>query len=179
MKAMIIKEFGGAELGPLAPQLPAVLGMDFAGVGFDVVYDTIGGPNLQNSFDAAALNAQVSTTVSLVELDLTTAHFKGLSLNVVFMLIPMLHNHKREVHGEVLATLAEIVDVGKLTPVLDELHFELADAGKAHDRLASGSAIGNLLSGFAGWFIFMKQLKKQSSYCAGSNAQVSFNLGLM
>ncbi|MDB2373743.1 MATE family efflux transporter [Psychrosphaera haliotis] len=33
-----------------------------------------------------------------------------------------------------------------------------------------GSAIGNLLSGFAGWVIFMKQFKKQSSYLAGSNA---------
>lgn len=113
--------------------------------GFNVVYDSIGGANLLNSFDAAALNAQVATTVSMAEIDLTTAHFKGLSLHVVFMLIPMLHNHKREQHGAILAKLAEIVDSGKLTPVVDEQHFELEDIGKAHDRLSSGQAMGKVV----------------------------------
>jgi len=42
---------------------------------------------MTNSFEAAALNGQVATTVSLLELDLSPAHFKGLSLHVVFMLI--------------------------------------------------------------------------------------------
>jgi NADPH2:quinone reductase len=65
---------------------------------------------LTASFAAAALNGQVATTVSLLELDLTPAHFKGLSLHVVFMLIPMLYNQQREQHGAILAKLAEIVD---------------------------------------------------------------------
>lgn len=115
------------------------------GVGFDIVYDSIGGENLNNSFDAAALNGQIATTVSLLELDLTTAHFKGLSLHVVFMLIPMLHDHKREKHGEILSALASIVDQGKLKPIVDETNFGLADIGKAHDRLASGQAIGKVV----------------------------------
>ena len=58
------------------------------GAGFDIVYDSVGAENLINSFHAAALNGHVATTVSLCELDLTLAHFKGLSLHVVFMLIP-------------------------------------------------------------------------------------------
>ena len=65
------------------------------GAGFDVIFDSVGGANITNSFDAAALNGQVTTTVSMLEIDLTAAHFKGLTLHVVFMLIPMLHNHKR------------------------------------------------------------------------------------
>ena len=40
------------------------------------------------------------------ELDLSVAHFKGLSLHVVSMLIPMLHDFKRESHGEILRELA-------------------------------------------------------------------------
>lgn len=115
------------------------------GIGFDVVYDSIGGANLTNSFEAAALNGQVATTVSMVEMDLTQAHFKGLSLHVVFMLIPMLHNHKREQHGEILTKLAEIVDAGKLTPVVDEQQFSLAEVGKAHDRLTSGQGLGKVV----------------------------------
>ncbi|REL28810.1 quinone oxidoreductase [Thalassotalea euphylliae] len=115
------------------------------GAGFDAIFDSVGGPNLLNSFEAAALNANVATTVSLVELDLTAAHFKGLSLHVVFMLIPMLHNHKREQHGEILAKLAEIADAGKLKPIVDETEFFLEEVGKAHDRLASGQAIGKVV----------------------------------
>ena len=115
------------------------------GAGFDVVFDSVGGPNMANSFEAAALNGQVASTVAMVELDLSLAHFKGLSLHVVFMLIPMIHNYKREKHAEILRKLADIVDEGGLRPVLDEQRFSLKEAGKAHDRLSSGQAIGKVV----------------------------------
>lgn len=115
------------------------------GKGFDVVYDTVGGPNLQNSFAAAKLNGQVSTTVSLLETDLSPVHFSGLSLHVVFMLIPMIHNHNRSAHGEILTTLAQMADAGKLAPVLDNQAFSLSEASQAHDRLASGQVMGKIV----------------------------------
>lgn len=113
--------------------------------GFDVVYDSVGGENMTRSFEAAALNGQVVTTVSMVNLDLTPAHFKGLSLHVVFMLIPMLHDVHREVHGQILARLAELADAGHLAPLLDEPRYALAEVGPAYDRLASGAAIGKVV----------------------------------
>lgn len=115
------------------------------GAGFDVVFDSVGAENLINSFEAAALNGQVAATVSMLELDLSLAHFKGLSLHVVFMLIPMIHNHGREEHGRILKALAQIVDVGGLSPVLDEHSFELHEAGQAQDRLNSGQAMGKVV----------------------------------
>lgn len=115
------------------------------GKGFDVVYDSVGGDNLINSFNAAALNGQIATTVSLCELDLSLAHFKGLSLHVVFMLIPMLHNYKREDHGEILRELTQIIESGNLTPVLDEQRFSIDDVGKAYTHLESGRAMGKVV----------------------------------
>lgn len=115
------------------------------GAGFDMVYDSVGAGNLINSFNAAALNGHVATTVSMCELDLTMAHFKGLSLHVVFMLIPMLHNHKREAHGEILKKIAQIVEEKGLIPILDEQSFSLEEAGKAHARLESGKAMGKVV----------------------------------
>ena len=100
---------------------------------------------MANAFEAAALNGQVASTVAMVELDLSPAHFKGLSLHVVFMLIPMIHNFKREAHAEILGTLADIVDGGGLQPVLDEQRFSLDEIGKAHDRLSSGQAMGKVV----------------------------------
>ncbi len=116
-----------------------------AGNGFDVVFDSVGGANMLNSFEASALNGNVATTVAMLELDLSLAHFKGLSLHVVFMLIPMLNDVKREAHGEILSILADIADAGKLKILLDEPEFALADIGKAHARLESGKATGKVV----------------------------------
>ncbi|MCW8093094.1 zinc-dependent alcohol dehydrogenase family protein [Alteromonas sp. ASW11-130] len=115
------------------------------GKGFDIVFDSVGGENMTKSFAAAALNGQVASTVSMVKLDLSTAHFKGLSLHVVFMLIPMLHNIKRKEHGEILKHLTNIIEAGHLTPVLDDRSFTLEQAGEAHARLSSGKAMGKVV----------------------------------
>lgn len=115
------------------------------GNGFDIVYDSVGGENMLNSFEAAALNGQIASTVSMVNLDLTLAHFKGLSLHVVFMLIPMLHNYKREQHRDILNAVTQIVNEDGLTPVLDSESFSLEQVGAAHDRLNSGKAMGKVV----------------------------------
>ncbi len=140
-----IEGFGATAIDFMAEKIADYVAAHTGGAGFDVVFDTVGGANLTNSFEAAALNAHVSTTVTLLELDLVPAHFKGLSLHVVFMLIPMLHDHQRAAHGEILAKLAEIADAGALKPVLDEQRYTLAEVGKAYDRLTSGQAIGKVV----------------------------------
>jgi alcohol dehydrogenase len=141
----IIEQYGATPVDYKAEQVADYVAKHTGGAGFDVIFDSVGGTNLTNSFEAAALNGQVATTVSLLELDLTPAHFKGLSLHVVFMLIPMLYGHKREEHGAILAKLAEIADAGTLKPLLDETQFGLEEVGKAHDRLTSGQAIGKVV----------------------------------
>lgn len=115
------------------------------GQGFDLIFDSVGGANMLNSFEAAALNGQIASTVSLVELDLSGAHFKGLSLHVVFMLIPMLYNHKREQHHNILQALAKIAEDGALQAVVDERRFTLDTVGEAHEHLTSGQATGKVV----------------------------------
>ena len=78
-------------------------------------------------------------------MDLSTAHFKGLSLHVVFMLIPMLHKVGRATHAEILRALSTIAESGALQPVLDEHSFSLEEVGAAHARLESGQAIGKIV----------------------------------
>jgi alcohol dehydrogenase len=141
----IIEQYGATPINYKTEKVADYVAKHTDGAGFDVVFDSVGGANMTNSFEAAALNGQVATTVSMLELDLSPAHFKGLSLHVVFMLIPMLYDHKREQHGAILAKLAEIVDAGALTPLLDETRFGLEDIGKAHDHLTSGQAMGKVV----------------------------------
>ena len=115
------------------------------GEGFELIFDSVGGANMINSFEAAALNAQIASTVALIELDLSIAHFKGLSVHVVFMLIPMLHKLKRKDHSEILKSLAKIVEAGELKPILDEVSYSLERVGDAHARLESGQAMGKIV----------------------------------
>lgn len=141
----LIEELGATGINYKTESVEQYVGKHTNGAGFELVFDSVGGANLSNSFEAAALNGQIATTVSMCELDLTTAHFKGLSLHVVFMLIPMLHNFKREEHAEILRNVAQIVDSGGLTPVLDEIHYSLEQAGEAHARLESGQGMGKVV----------------------------------
>ncbi|RNC80512.1 MAG: quinone oxidoreductase [Phycisphaera sp.] len=144
-QAALIEQLGATPINYKSETVEQYVTKHTGGAGFDLIFDSVGGPNMLNSFEAAALNAQIATTVSLCEIDLSVAHFKGLSLHVVFMLIPMLHDHKREEHGEILRNITTIVDAGGLKPVLDESNFSLKQAGLAHARLESGEAMGKVV----------------------------------
>lgn len=141
----VIESYGATAIDFMKEKVADYVEEYTAGAGFETVFDSVGGANMTNSFEAAALNGNIASTVALVELDLTPAHFKGLSLHIIFMLIPMIHDHKREAHGAILAKLAEIVDAGALRPLLDDQRFGFEQVGDAYDRLSSGQAIGKVV----------------------------------
>ncbi len=141
----LIESLGATPINYKTESVEQYVATHTGGTGFDIVFDSVGGANMTKSFEAAALNANIATTVAVCELDLSVAHFKGLSLHVVFMLIPMLHNVRREAHAEILQTLARIAESGSLTPVVDESNFTLQQAGEAHARLQSGQAMGKVV----------------------------------
>ncbi len=115
------------------------------GRGFSAIIDTVGGPNLQNSFEAASLDGRIATTAARATLDLGLVHAKGLTLHGIFMLIPMLHNHEKAKHGSILENIAGIVEAGQLSPIVDERRFSLEQAPHAYDELEAGRARGKLV----------------------------------
>ncbi len=116
-----------------------------AGKGFDIVFDASGGSDITKSFQAAKLNGKVVTIVSRYSADLTLMHQKGLSLHVVFMLIPLLHNLDRARHATILNSIANLVDSGKLHPLIDERRFSLDTISEAHRYLESRQSIGKIV----------------------------------
>lgn len=115
------------------------------GEGFDVVFDSTGGANLPNSFAAATLNGTVVTPSASHTYDLSIMHAKGLSLHVVFMLLPMLKDVGRERHGAILHEVARLVDAGQLKPLMDTEHFSFSQVAQAHDRLEQKKAVGKIV----------------------------------
>ena len=110
-----------------------------------MVYDATGGSDIAASFQAARLNGEVVTIVSQYDADLAPMHIKGLSLHVVFMLIPMLHDVDRAEHGRILREAAALADAGKLRPHLDPKRFDLAAVAGAHRHLEGGHAVGKVV----------------------------------
>lgn len=141
----VINGYGATGIDFATTKIADYVAQYTGGAGFDIIFDTVGGANMTNSFEAAALNANIASTVGLLEIDLSPAHFKGLSLHIIFMLLPMLSGQGRAKHGEILAKLAEIVDAGAMKPLLDDTTFDLDRVGDAYDRLTSGKAIGKVV----------------------------------
>jgi len=140
-----IKELGATPINYKIQSVEDYVAQHTDGKGFDLIYDSVGGDNLHKTMEAAALNAHIATTVSMAEIDLTLAHVKGLSLHVVFMLIPMIHNRGREAHTAILKDVAKIAEAGGLKPMLTEKQFTLAETAAAHEYAESGAGMGKVV----------------------------------
>ena len=116
-----------------------------AGRGFDVVVDTVGGENLDRSFQAAAIGGRIAATAARSTHDLSPLHAKALSLHVVFMLIPLLENTGREDHGRIMREIAVMADNGKVHPLVDPRRFGLEQLPDAFRHLESGRALGKVV----------------------------------
>lgn len=141
--AVIARSLGADETIDFTRELvPAYVERLAQGRGFDVVIDTVGGPNLDRSFEAAALYGRIVGTAGRSTNDLTPMHGKSLSLSIVFVMIPMLHGIGRERHGRILRELAE---AGKLQPLIDRRGFTLEQVPDAYRHLESGQATGKIV----------------------------------
>ncbi|KTD72702.1 zinc-dependent alcohol dehydrogenase family protein [Legionella tucsonensis] len=115
------------------------------GAGFDVVFDTIGGENLDKSLAAVAMYGNVISIQAASQHDLSPLHSKSASLHAVLMLLPLLHNVQRDRHGRILKEIASLVEDGHLNPLIDPHLFYFENIDKAHSLLESGKAVGKIV----------------------------------
>jgi NADPH2:quinone reductase len=142
----IVKSFGADEIINIENEEVETYKLRLTdNVGFETIFDTVGGSNLDKSFLAAALNGTIVTIAARSTHDLSPLHSKGLSLHCVLMLLPLLNNQGREEYGKILEKIAQIVDEEKLKPLIDSHQFKLEEVAKAHELLESGRAKGKIV----------------------------------
>lgn len=112
--------------------------------GYDVVFDTVGGGCLDDSFTAAKVNGTVVSIAARATHDLSKVHIKSLTLHVVFMLLPLIMNEGRSRHGEILAELSKLVENNQIRPILHSQSFNFEDVGSAHNCLEQGNVLGKI-----------------------------------
>ncbi|MFJ5624291.1 zinc-dependent alcohol dehydrogenase family protein [Peribacillus loiseleuriae] len=115
------------------------------GKGFDVVFDTVGGENLDRSFQAAATYGTVLSIAARSTHDLSPLHAKALTLHITFMILKIMNKDKRKEYGNILREVTNLVEEGKLQPLVDERFFDFDQVNEAHTLLESNKAIGKIV----------------------------------
>lgn len=149
-KGSVVEALGGVPVYYRDMRVEEYVEAFTGGKGFDVVFDTVGGLVLDQSFAASRTGGQVVSTVTRASHDLSLMHSKSLSLHVVFMLLPMLTGEGRELHGEILSNISELVDEDALAVLLDKRTFDYRDVASAHKYWESGRATGKISISLSG-----------------------------
>jgi len=113
--------------------------------GFDIVFDTVGEAQLDTVFNYVKINGQIITTLSGENQNLTNMLLKGLSLHVVFMLLPMLTGVDKIRHKKILEFLKQKIEQGKIKPLIDKTIFPLQDINDAHRYYEAKKNLGKIV----------------------------------
>ncbi|MBB3146881.1 NADPH:quinone reductase-like Zn-dependent oxidoreductase [Phyllobacterium trifolii] len=115
------------------------------GRGFDLVYDSVGGTVLDNSFNAVKRFGHVVSALGWGTHALAPLSFRAATYSGVFTLLPILSGEGRQHHGDILREAAKLVEAGKILPNVDPTRFNLKTAAHAHAAVELKSATGKVV----------------------------------
>lgn len=142
----IIEGHGATAIDYRASPVDVYVAQYTDGEGFDVIYDTVGGPTLDASFRAVRLYVGhvVSSlgwgTHSLAPLSIRAATYSG-----VFTLLPLIRGEGRAAHGAILREATRLVEADKIKVRVDPNEYTLANVEDAHRAIVKGTANGKLV----------------------------------
>ena len=141
-----VRRFGATPIDYASATVQDYVAEHTGGLGFDVIYDTVGGAVLDASFQAA--RPYVGHVVSCLGWGthaLAPLSFRAATYSGVFTLLPMLTGQGRANHGHILEEAAKLVEGGKLLPLMDARRYAFEDALAAHEEVAAGHARGKVV----------------------------------
>jgi len=116
------------------------------GEGFDIIYDTVGGATLDNSFKAVRrYHGHVVSALGWGTHSIAPLSFRAGTYSGVFTLLPLLTGRERMHHGEIMREARRLADSGQLRIRLDANRYTLDTAEEAYRYLESGDAEGKVV----------------------------------
>ena len=112
--------------------------------GFDYVFDTVGGENLDKSFEAVKKNGTVLSINTRSTHDLSPMHNKALTLTVIFTMLHLLEQEEKKKVSPILQEIKTLVEEEKLKVLLHEKIYSFSEIQQAHKCLEDGDAIGKI-----------------------------------
>jgi len=144
-KKQIVEGFGATPIDYRSRSVYEYVAEMTEGVGFDIVFDTVGGATLDASFVAVKrYTGHVVSCLGWGNHSLAPLSFRGAMYSGVFTLLPLITGEGRAHHGEILAHITALVEAGKLMPLLNDHVISVADIDSAHTLVESG-AVGKVV----------------------------------
>jgi NADPH2:quinone reductase len=144
-KSDIVKGFGATPIDYKTTTVEEYVNQYTDGKGFDIIYDTVGGQSLDESFSAIRHYGQIASCYAFGTHALATGSLRSASLHGVFVLHPMIGNEGRKHHGDILKETTKLIEEGKLKPLIDPRKFTLDNAMEAHKAVSDGSSVGKIV----------------------------------
>ena len=117
-----------------------------SGDGFDIIFDTVGGTTLDDSFRAVrTYHGHVVSALGWGTHSLAPLSFRAGTYSGVFTLLPLLTGIGRSHHGDIMREATKLADAGLLSVRVDPHQFDLGSAEEAYQYLESGDAIGKVV----------------------------------
>jgi NADPH:quinone reductase len=141
----VIESLGATAIDYATP-VPDYVARHTGGEGFDVIFDSVGGTTLDQSFEAVrAYTGHVVSALGWGTHSLAPLSFRGATYSGIFTLLPMLTGHGRAHHGEILREAATLADAGVLRPVVDARRFTRRTVTEAHQAVEDGTAASKIV----------------------------------
>ncbi|WP_282412454.1 zinc-dependent alcohol dehydrogenase family protein [Pseudomonas sp. PS01299] len=144
-KRSIVEGYGATAIDYQSVPVEQYVNQFTDGQGFDVIYDTVGGKSLDDSFAAIRLYGHVTSCAAFGTHNLATGSLRSSTLSGIFVLLPMLTGVGRKHHAEILGYATRLIEEGKVKPLMHAERFSLSQAREAHDAVQQGKAIGKVV----------------------------------
>jgi len=139
-KKHIVEQFGAVPIDYRRSSVAEYVQSHTSGLGFDIVFDTVGGATLDASFEAVKrYTGHALSILGWGSHSLAPLSFRGATYSGVFTLLPLLTGEGLAHHGEILTQAGLLAEEGKLKPLLNERRFSIEDIAAAHAVVESGS----------------------------------------
>jgi NADPH:quinone reductase len=144
-KQTFIEQLGATAINYRQSTVEEYVADHTAGQGFDIVYDTAGGPALDASFNAVRRFGHVVSALGWGTHSLAPLSFRAATYSGVFTLLPMLTGQGRAHHGEILREATRLVEAGNIRPHLDSRRFNFNSVADAYRAIEQQDAVGKVV----------------------------------
>lgn len=142
----IVRSFGATPINYKTIPVEQYVEALTAGEGFDIVYDTVGGTTLDDSFHAVKkYTGHVVSCLGWGTHKLAPLSFRAATYSGVFTLLPLLTGQGRAHHGAILGEATRLAEAGKLKVLVDSRNFTLDSIGEAHELLKGAKNAGKIV----------------------------------
>jgi NADPH2:quinone reductase len=146
-KCAVIEKLGGHAINYKEQDFVEVVKKATGDKGANVILDMVGGDYIQRNMSAAAIWGRIVNIAYMSGMQ-ASVNFAPMLMKRLSLLATTLRARSNEEKGAIRdAVLKEIwplIEVGKITPIVDST-FPFADAQKAHEKMRSSGHIGKIL----------------------------------